>query len=43
MRSEMEKDILKAADELGISVSAVRKHIVNALKVFRQRIVNEDK
>ena len=33
----------ETADELGISVSAVRKHIVNALKVFRQRIVNEDK
>ena len=37
------KTYSETADELGISVSAVRKHIVNALKVFRQRIVNEDK
>ena len=33
----------ETAEELGISVSAVRKHIVNALKFFRLEIVNEDK
>jgi len=33
----------ETAEELGISVSAVRKHVVNALKIFRAGIVNKDK
>lgn len=33
----------ETASELGISVSAVRKHIVNALKVFRTAIAKKDK
>ncbi|MEY8686656.1 sigma-70 family RNA polymerase sigma factor [Bacteroides sp. AN502(2024)] len=37
------KTYSETADELGISVSAVRKHIVNALKAFRAVIAKKDK
>ena len=37
------KTYSETADELGISVSAVRKHIVNALKAFRTAIAKESK
>lgn len=37
------KTYSETADELGISVSAVRKHIVNALKAFRAAIAKKDK
>lgn len=33
----------EVAQELGISVSAVRKHIVNALKTFREEIAKRNK
>lgn len=35
------KSYQETADELGISVSAVRKHIVNALKTFRSSIIKK--
>lgn len=31
----------QAADELGISVSTVRKHVVNALKAFRKEMIKK--
>ncbi|ERI81674.1 RNA polymerase sigma-70 factor [Bacteroides pyogenes F0041] len=37
------KTYSQTAVELGISVSAVRKHIVNALKTFRAAIAKKDK
>ena len=37
------KTYSETASELGISVSAVRKHIVNALKAFRAGIAKKDK
>ena len=37
------KTYAETAEKLGISVSAVRKHIVNALKIFRSKIVNKNK
>ena len=35
------KKYSEVAEELGISVSAVRKHIVNALKEFRKEIAKK--
>ena len=39
----LKKTYQQTADELGISVSAVRKHIVNALKAFREDIPKKSK